>query len=537
MDYLFRTFLVCCFFQLQWAKGQTYTRQDSLRGGLRPEREFYDIHYVELELEFDIAQKEIIGNCQLHFKRNPKINSEKLQLDLASQFTIHKIISGNQELNYQREGNILWIDIPKEDNINVYYKGNPQLAKNAPWDGGFVWSKDVSGSPWIGVACEGLGASSWWPLKDHLGDEPDSVTMRFTVPDTLVCVANGTLIDTLSLPRQRKQWIYQVNCPINNYNVSVNIAKYVYINALYKSKEQGTLDLKYHVLEANKDRASSYLPSETIKMLDAFEHYFGPYPCYADGYGLVETPYWGMEHQGIISYGNNFQKLPKFGFDFILVHESGHEWWGNSISCTDHAEMWIHEGFTTYSEALYVEYHSGYRKALDYLASQKAEIMNTSPLIGPLGLNYSNWGHSDNYYKGTWLLHSLRHSFKKDEHWFKWLRSFSITNRHQFMNTQKIQESIQHTNEIDEQSIETIFRQYLNDTRIPQLILYKDQENRYQSKWENCIENFSMPIYRNKKRINRIDPGSTLPIQGAINKNLKKWLEERYYIEVILLKN
>ncbi len=239
----------------------------------------------------------------------------------------------------------------------------------------------------------------------------------------------------------------------------------------------------------------------------------------------------------MISYGNNYQKIPKFGFDFILVHESGHEWWGNSISCTDHAEMWIHEGFTTYSEALYLEYHSGYKKALNYLAKQKAKIQNTSPLVGPLGVNYSNWGHSDNYYKGTWFLHSLRHAFKIDENWFTWLRNFSITHRHQFQNTQKIQESIKSTNEIDEPSIDAIFQQYLNDTRIPRLILIQGNKNRHQSRWENCIENFSMPIYRDKNRTKRIDPGSTMPIQGTINKKLKNWLEERYYIEVILLKN
>lgn len=537
MATIFRTLLAICLQFPIWGNSQPFSRQDSLRGGLRPERDFYDIHYVELELEFDIEGQEIAGNCELRFNRMTSVPCQKMQLDLASQFLIDRIESGNQVLEYTREGNVIWCEIPQENYIRIFYRGKPQMAKNAPWDGGFVWSKDPAGNPWIGVACEGIGASIWWPLKDYLGDEPDSMLMRFTIPDTLVCVANGNLIDTIRMPRQRKQWIYQVSCPINSYNVSVNIAKYLSFNALYKSKEQGTLVLKYHVLEANEAKARAYFPKETVKMLDAFEHYFGPYPCYADGYGLVETPYWGMEHQGIISYGNDYQKLPRFGFDFILVHESGHEWWGNSISCTDHAEMWIHEGFTTYSEALYLEYHSGYKKSLDYLALQKFKIKNTSPMMGPLGLNYSDWGHSDNYYKGTWFLHSLRHTFKSDEKWFNWLKKFSITNRYQFQSTEKIQESIANTQEIDRQSVNAIFNQYLYDTRIPRLILFRDKENRLLSRWENCVEHFSMPIYQDLNRSIRIDPGSGAPIHASATKKLKDWIEERYYIEVVLPEN
>ena len=535
MAHFLRTALILLLLAPFFSQAQSFSRQDSLRGSLRPERTVYDIHHVLLDLEIDPKTRSLQGFCQLSFHRDSTISIERLQLDLAAQFRIEKIESEGKSLAYTREGNILWVSLPKENTIRIYYSGKPKAAVHAPWDGGFVWANDPEGNPWIGVACEGLGASSWWPLKDHLSDEPDSVTLHFTVPDTLDCIANGVLQATLALPRGRKKWIYKVSCPLNSYNLTLNLGKYESFTVPYFSKQnQDSLLLKFHVLEAHSEKAKKYFPKETEKMLDAFEHYFGPYPCYTDGYGLVETPYWGMEHQGVIAYGNQFQKLTHYDFDFILVHESGHEWWGNSVSCTDYAEMWIHEGFTTYSEALYLEYHEGYAKALTYLQMQKKKIRNTSPLLGPLGVNYSDWEHSDNYYKGSWFLHTLRHSFRSDSSWFSWLKNFATNERYSFHTTSSIQESMEHCWGEGGIDLKPLFNQYLRDTRIPRLVIERLGKNTWKSRWENCVEEFSMPVYANVDRSIRIDPYRGNFSELQIKSKQKKWIESRYYLEIEL---
>jgi aminopeptidase N len=535
MAYFLCTALILLLIAPFIGQAQSFSRQDSLRGGLRPERVVYDIHHVLLDLEIDPKTRSLQGFCQLSFNRDSTLSVNRLQLDLALQFYIEKIESGVESLAYTREGNVLWVSLPKENTIRIYYSGKPKPAVHAPWDGGFVWASDPEGNPWIGVACEGLGASSWWPLKDHLSDEPDSVTLHFTLPDTLDCIANGLLQTTVPLPRDRKKWIYKVSCPLNSYNLTLNVGKYESFAVPYFSKQnQDSLMMKFHVLEAHSEKAKKYFPKETEKMLDAFEHYFGPYPCYTDGYGLVETPYWGMEHQGVIAYGNKFRKLPRYGFDFILVHESGHEWWGNSMSCTDHAEMWIHEGFTTYSEALYLEYHQGFSKALKYLKMQQKKIRNTSPLMGPMGVNYSDWGHSDNYYKGTWFLHTIRHTLRNDSIWFNWLKKFATNERYSFQTTSSIQESMKQSWGDGAKDFESIFNQYLRDTRIPKLVIEQNGKKSWKSRWENCVAGFSMPVYANEDRNIRIDPDGGSFSELQINSKRKKWIESRYYLEIEL---
>lgn len=496
------------------AQEPVFTRQDSLRGSLGPERNAYRVHHYELNLDIHPEKKYLKGFCKIDFVQNPEAKSDQLQFDLFENYHVDSIIQDQHTIRWKREGNVLRIDRPSGNSIKIYYQGSPIQAELPPWSGGFVWEKDMQGNPWTGVACEGMGASSWWPLKDHLSEEPDSVSLNFTVPEGLVCVSNGILTDTLHLNNHKTLWKWKVHCPINNYNVTFNLGKFSHFNSIYAG-ENGPLNLDFYVLEPHLKKYRKYFLKETPKMLKAFEHYFGPYPCYTDGYALVETPYYGMEHQGAISYGNHLKKLKPYNFDFILVHESGHEWWGNSISCTDHAEMWIHEGFTTYSEALYVEYYQGKNKSLKYLETEKKNIRNTSPMLGPAGVNFSGWGHSDNYYKGTWFLHTLRHSLNQDALWFAWLKKFCVENRYSFQTTLSIQKSLE---TFTQMNLKSVFDQYLKDTRIPVLKIYREENGNLRSRWTDCVKDFSMPVYLQDGSSVRIDPDAALPLPENILK-------------------
>ncbi len=532
MDYLLRYSLILICFSSILLFGQQFSRQDSLRGGLRPERTQYDLTDVHLSLKILPEKKHIEGYCRLKWNYTSGIRADKIQLDLFAQYHVDSIISAHRPVNYKRDGNVLWINRPEADSIRIYYHGKPPKARNAPWDGGFVWTKDANRKPWIGVACEGLGASSWWPLKDHLSDEPDRMTLSISIPDSLSCITNGQFLGKQRLDNGFECWNYEITCPINSYNVTLNIGDYANFTEVYSSKFQGPLTLKYHVKPYHLEKARAYFRTETPKMLDAFEHYFGPYPCYADGFGLIETPYWGMEHQGAIAYGNQFKKLKPWDFDFILVHESGHEWWGNSISCTDHAEMWIHEGFTTYSESLYLEYHQGYKTAMNYLAIQKQNIENTVPLLGPMGVNYQGWNNNDIYYKGAWFLNTLRHTFPSDSMWFDWLKKFAIENRHSFQTTASIQASMEkHAG----YALNSVFEQYLRTNSIPILRFNQDSNGNLQSHWENCHPDFQMPVFllQGKSPKVRVDPQGIKPGSIKYSNRLKKELESRYLIEVV----
>lgn len=508
-----------------WVSGQPFSRQDSLRGGLRKERDKYRIHHLVLNLTIEPRDSSIRGFSELHLNVQPGTREIPFQIDLWNKYQIDSIVGSTGLLSYNREGNVLWIDDRGQQWIRVYYQGRPPVAVNPPWEGGFVWSRDGNGNPWISVACEGLGASSWWPLKDHLSEEPDSATLIFTIPAGHVCASNGTLVKMDTLNPEQTQWKFKVNCPLNSYNVSLTIGKLAKISSNYKSTEGGTLPLDFYVREEKYAEANSYLPRETARMLRAFEHYFGSYPCYSDGYGLVETPFWGMEHQGIIAYGNNYQKLKRYKFDFILVHESGHEWWGNSISCSDHSEMWIHEGFTTYSEALYVEYYQGYNRALAYLGEQRGKIRNTGPLLGPGGVNYNGWKDSDNYYKGTWFLNTLRHSFFDDTNWFRWIRNFCQQYRFRPVTTKIIQQSMEEACNCD---LSGAFNQYLESTQIPELVINLKAETNV--RWENTIPGFTLPVWLDHKRTQRIDPEGK--ITEYLSRKQLKNLESRYLINI-----
>ena len=423
--------VLLCFYSIGGlCQAQPFSLQDSLRGALRAERNCFDVKHYALDIKFDLDEKSISGSNTILFSFDG--SAAKIQLDLFQNMQIDSIVYEHQILDYERIHNAVFIPAHnfKADQLNqlsFHYSGQVVTAKTPPWDGGFVWSSDGFGNPWVAVVCEGLGASSWWPNKDHLSDKPDSMSMHYTIPDHLSCISNGQLERVRINDDKTKRYEWKVSYPINNYNVTFNIGKYVHFDDQYISADGDSLDLDYYVLAENLDVATIHF-KQAKSVLEAFEYYFGKYPFWNDGYALIEAPYLGMEHQSAIAYGNKYMRgylggmIPRdMNFDYIIVHETAHEYFGNSLSCEDHAEMWIHESFATYMESLFVEYQIGYQAAERYLRSQRRHG-NLEPIVGPLDVNYDNWLYNDHYSKGAWILHTLRHVVDNDELWFQTLR-------------------------------------------------------------------------------------------------------------------
>lgn len=379
---------------------KAFSRKDTLRGTLSPERANYDVKHYLLDIKIDIDKRYIDGTNQISFEVLNDL--PLLQFDLFENMNVNKVEWNNKKLKFNREYNAVFVKFPEalkkgsKHSITIYYDGNPTVAKRAPWDGGLVFKKDKNGKPWVGVACQGTGASLWWPNKDHQSDEPDSMEIRVTSPSDLEEVSNGSLVSKMDLKNGYTKRIWKVNHPINNYNVSINIADYYHWTDTYISKINGEkLSLDYYVLKDNEAKARKQF--EQVKpMLDAFEKRFSPYPFYKDGYKLVETPYLGMEHQSCVAYGNAYKNgymgfdMSGSGegmkFDYIIIHETAHEWWGNSLTSYDIADMWIHEGFGQYSEVVYLEELYGKESALKYLKGIRNGISNKEPIIGPYGV-------------------------------------------------------------------------------------------------------------------------------------------------------
>lgn len=477
LSYFFLCILIC--FSL--VKGQTilrsdpsyfskfrFTRDDTLRGMLRFERICFDVTFYDLHVRFDIPNKSIWGRNDIHFW--VKESTERLQIDLFENMAVDSILLVDDlgevtPCRYLRDGNAIFVDLPKRLNpdkkiyvLRVVYHGKPHEARMPPWDGGFVWKKDQNENPWITVACEGIGASLWWPLKDHLSDEPDSMRISLTVPKSLFAVSNGELY-SIEYDETQKWATYEwfVLYPINSYNVTFYIGDYYHFQDYFSDPQMGKLQLDFYVLRRNAKQALEFLPKEVKKTLKAFHHYLGPYPFWVDGYGLAEAPYWGMEHQSAIAYGNHF-KLNRWDFDYIIVHESAHEWFGNHISAVDLADLWIHESFATYAEALFVEYYHGYDSALKYLESQKGMIWNRYPIIGPRDVNFENFGDNDMYFKGAWFLNTLRSCIDNDQKWFRW---FLALYEDFGMKTISSDSILLHFNRFFQVDYTPIFRQYL----------------------------------------------------------------------------
>lgn len=483
--------------QIVNANQEIFSRADTLRGALRSERTCFDVLSYTLDIKVNPEKRYVQGFNEIEFK--VKVPTKRIQLDLFQNMKIDSLIFENESLSYEREFNAVFINFNKSlekasvHNLKFYYSGHPIVAKNAPWDGGFVFSKDSNGKPFIGVAVQGTGASLWYPNKDHQSDEPESVDIKVSVPNGLMNVSNGRLIAETALEDGYTQWHWKVRQPINSYNITLNIADYVHFEDQYNE-----LSLDYYVLKENLDKAKQQF-QQVRPMMDCFYEKFGDYPFQKDGFKLVETPYLGMEHQSAVAYGNGYQNgylgtdLSKTGiglkWDFIIIHESAHEWFGNSVSATDIADMWIHESFTAYAESVFVECEFGKKEAIKYLYGLRDIIANDKPIIGEYGVNHK--GSGDMYYKGANMLNTLRSVIDNDKKWWSLLKEFHETFKYQIIDANDV---INFYNSKTKLNLKPIFDQYLNYTSIPELQLKYDKSKTLYLRWKTDVENFKMPI-------------------------------------------
>lgn len=513
---------------------EKFTRADTLRGMLRPERSCYDVTHYNISLELFPKDKTISGYVDMSFKVVE--NFTTLQIDLFDNMIIDSIMMENQKCMYTREYNAVFVSVPLQKSgtsatMRIWYHGKPHIAKNAPWDGGFVWKKDSAKNDWVGVACEGTGASLWWPCKDHPADEPDSLSFSMTVPNGLSCISNGNLTGKTALGEGRNTFHWKVSYPINLYNVTFYVGDYYLIDDSYTDFKNRKLDIDYWTLGKKEFKAKLHF-RQVDGMLHAYEHYFGPYPYFKDGYALVESPYLGMEHQSAIAYGNQYNRGYLGGripddqnFDFIIIHESAHEYWGNSVTADDHADLWIHEAFTTYCEALYVEWINNYKKSVEYLVYQKPYIKNLSPMVGPRNVNYNNWDDSDIYFKGSWMLHSLRNTINNDSLWFAYLKAVYNHFAGGVTNTTAV---VDFTNKFFNKNLTPFFRQYLMFREQPVLeyfIQNKGKNADLYYRWNCQVDEFDMPQkVTNGKDVFRIFPTTKWQknrLKGFSAENLK----------------
>ncbi len=513
-----------------------FTHQDTLRGSITPERSWWNLTYYHLNIDVNPDKKYISGKNTIKYKvlKNHRI----MQIDLQAPLKLTKAIQNGMELSIKHDGNAHFITLETDqiigsvNSLDVYYEGHPKEAVRAPWDGGVSWKKDPNGNHFIATSCQGLGASVWWPNKDHMYDEVDSMLISVTVPKDLMNVSNGRL-RSISQHNDKKTYSWFVKSPINNYGVNINIGDYVNFSEVYNGLG-GNLDMDYYVLKDNLEKAKEHF-KDAPKMMKAFEHWFGPYPFYADSFKLVEVPYLGMEHQSSITYGNQYKKgylgrdLSGTGwglkFDFIIIHEAGHEWFANNITDIDIADMWIHESFTNYSENLFLDYYYGKQASAEYVIGCRKNILNDRPIIGHYNVN--NEGSSDMYYKGANMLHTLRQLIEDDEKWRQILRGMNKTFYHQTVSTQQIEDFLSKETGID---LTEFFNQYLRTIKIPTLeYSIKNKELKY--RWINIVDNFDMPIQviidDKEQWLFPNAEWKTMPIKNKILK-----IDPDFYIEV-----
>ena len=476
------------------------SERNRLLGALLPERTCYDVLHYMINVDIDIDKKYIKGFVDI--KANASTDFFKLQFDLARKMKLKRVEYLDKNLKTSRNKDAVFVEFPfikKGENFTfrVYYEGKPLQAKNPPWDGGFVWEKDKKGRPFISVACEGEGANIWWPLKDHIADEPDEgATMTFTVPKELYCVSNGRLLEVLDSPDETKRiFTWTVNNPINNYNISVQLGHYITIKDTIV-RDSGIDTLTYYVLDYHEEIGKNHF-KQSKDIIRFFEKYFGEFQWWNDGYKLVEVSYLGMEHQSAVTYGNNWSNWggerswtnKYYGIvDGLLFHETAHEWWGNSITAIDPAHMWIQEGFAVYSEALYIEHKLGYNVMIDFLLKKRQGIKNNLPIVGPVNENY--WAFGDSYNKGAWVLHTLRNAINNDDLWFSTLKKFAVDNAKSHVSTETF---LNHIIRATGKNYQLVFYQYFYDHRPPTFEYYQEGQMFYY-RWSNVISGFAMPV-------------------------------------------
>jgi aminopeptidase N len=495
------TVLVCLLVStIAQAQQSVFTHNDTLRGSITPERAWWDLAFYHLSVRVQPNDSTLSGSTVIRYRVLKP--GQTMQVDLQQPLRVLRAEQDGKPLQVRQDGNAYFVTLTKVQRpgqtefITVQYTGKPRIAKKPPWDGGLVWSRDKGGEWFIATACQGLGASAWWPCKDHMYDEPDSMAISVTVPEGLTDVSNGKLRRVTTNPDRTRTFDWYVSNPINNYGVNLNIGRYEHWSETYAGVN-GPLSLDYYALPEHLDSARTQFRQVPL-MLKAFEHWFGPYPFYEDGYKLVETPYLGMEHQSSVTYGNGFRNgylgrdLSRTGWgllwDFIIVHESGHEWFANNITYKDVADMWIHESFTNYSENLFTEYYYGKNAGAQYVIGCRANIRNDSPIIGIYNVNQE--GSGDMYYKGGNMLHTIRQLVGDDERWRQLLRGLNKTFYHQTVTTAQIE---QYMSQQVGRNLKPVFDQYLRDVRIP-VLEYRPVAGGVQYRWANCVAGFDMPV-------------------------------------------
>jgi aminopeptidase N len=475
-------------------------RASFLRGALTPVRTCYDINYYHLDVKIDIDDRSVSGSNEFVFTATQDFS--ELQFDLFENLTVEKVVYHGQELPFTREFAAVFVKFPTikrgaKDSFTVFYSGKPQVAQRPPWDGGFIFKKDKSGNPFVSVACQGLGASVWWPTKDHQSDEVDSMLISIAAPKDLDCIANGRSKGTVDLGNGYVKHNWFVANPINNYNVAFYIGKYAHWTDTYPG-EDGLLSIDYYALREDSAKARPHWDADVKPMLKSFEYWFGPYPWYKDGYKLVQAPHLGMEHQSAVAYGNQFmngylgrdQSRTGAGlkWDFITVHESGHEWFGNNITTKDIADMWVHEGFTTYSEALFTESTQGKKAGEDYVIGLRRSIANRQPMISRYNMNSESDG--DMYPKGANLIHTIRQLINDDEKFRQILRGLNKVFYHQTVTSAQVESYIASKSRL---KLKKVFDQYLRHAKIP-VFEYKISQGVLSYRWMADVSDFDMPI-------------------------------------------
>ncbi|MGH7519680.1 MAG: M1 family metallopeptidase [Gemmatimonadales bacterium] len=477
-----------------------YTRADTLRGSNGPARAWWDVGFYDLHVRVDPADSSLVGWNRIVYRVVRP--ARELQIDLQQPLEVDSIVQDRRKLAYRRDGNAFFVTLRagqragETRSITVWYHGRPHVGKRLPWDGGFTFPRDSLGNPWVATANEGVGASIWWPTKDYLADEPDSQRIAVTVPDPLIDVSNGRLRSTAKNRDGTATYEWFVTQPINTYNVTINVGRYAHFSDTLQG-EAGRLTLDYWPLAYHADTARGQF-KQVVPTLRCFEHWFGPYPWYEDGYKLIETPHLGMEHQSGIAYGNHFQNgyrgrdLSGTGlglqWDFIIVHESAHEWFGNNISSQDRADMWVHESFANYAEGIYTECRLGKSAGAAYMIGARAGVRNDRPVIPVYGVN--GQGSGDMYPKGGNMLHTIRTIIDDDAKWRDILRGLNRTFRHQAVTGKQVQDYISREAGLD---LSKVFAQYLTTTLIP-VFEYQVEGNRLVYRWTNVVPRFDMPV-------------------------------------------
>ena len=519
---------------------QVFTKQDTLRGSVTKERLWWDVTHYHLDIKVDPEAQTISGSNTIRYTVLQSDN--RMQIDLQNPMEIYKVIQDGKELHFTRIGNVFYLDLlspqinGQSKEVTVFYGGKPKIAIKPPWDGGITWTKDANGKHFIASTCQGLGASVWWPNKDHMYDEVDSMLISVTVPDDLINVSNGRLQSVVDKMDGTKTYNWFVSNPINNYGVNINIGDFVTFSEVFNG-EKGKLDCTYYVLRENQDKAKIHF-KEVPRMLKAFEYWFGPYPFYEDSFKLVEAPYLGMEHQSSITYGNKYKNgylgrdLSGTGwglkFDYIIVHESGHEWFANNITYKDIADMWIHESFTCYAENLFVEYYNGKNAGHEYVLGLRKGIDNDRPLIGTYNVNSE--GSSDMYSKGANMIHTLRQIVNNDTKWRSILRGLNSTFYHQTVTTKQIEEYISQSVGVD---LTSFFNQYLRDVRIP-IFEYKYSNSILSYRWINCVSGFTMPLKVTLNGVEKwLQPKTEWTKMAYKSKDLKVEVDPNFYVTAL----